>query len=84
MAGFTFSWHNFLAYKTLIIQAVLVKGYLACNSVYVWIAQTPEVVAGFFTAPEPVFALIQQCEQGSDVKSLLQGPVCHSGLKRLN
>jgi glutamate-1-semialdehyde 2,1-aminomutase len=31
-----------------------------------------------------VFALIRECEDGRDVMSLLQGPVCHAGFKRLN
>jgi glutamate-1-semialdehyde 2,1-aminomutase len=28
--------------------------------------------------------LIQECEEGRDVMSLLNGPVCHGGFKRLN
>jgi len=31
-----------------------------------------------------VFALIRECEEGRDVTQLLDGPVCHSGFKRLN
>ena len=84
LTGFTFQSPNALAYKTLITQEMLVKGYLAGNSVYVCTEHTPEVVNGFFEALDPVFGLIKECEEGRDVMSLLKGPVCHGGFKRLN
>ena len=84
LTGFTFQSPNALAYKTLITQEMLAKGYLAGNSVYVCTEHTPEVVNGFFEALDPVFGLIKECEEGRDVMSLLKGPVCHGGFKRLN
>lgn len=84
LTGFTFQGNNALAYKTLISQEMLAKGYLAGNSVYVCTEHTPEVVAGFFAALDPIFASIKECEEGRDVMSLLKGPVCHGGFKRLN
>ncbi|NML86968.1 aminotransferase class III-fold pyridoxal phosphate-dependent enzyme [Polaromonas sp.] len=84
LTGFTFQSPNALAYKTLITQEMLAKGYLAGNSVYVCTEHTPEVVKGFFEALDPVFGLIKECEEGRDVMSLLKGPVCHGGFKRLN
>ena len=84
LTGFTFQGPNALAYKTLITQEMLAKGYLAGNSVYVCTEHTPEVVAGFFAVLEPIFRLIKECEEGRDVMSLLKGPVCHGGFKRLN
>lgn len=84
LTGFTFQSPNALGYKTLITQEMLAKGYLAGNSVYVCTEHTPEVVDGFFEALDPVFGLIKECEDGRDVLSLLKGPVCHAGFKRLN
>ena len=84
LTGFTFQGENALAYKTLITQEMLAKGYLAGTSVYVCIDHTLEIVAGYFDALDPIFALIKQCEEGRDVMSLLKGPICHSGFKRLN
>ena len=84
LTGFTFQSPNALAYKTLITQEMLGKGYLAGNSVYVCTEHTPEVVSGFFEALNPVFGLIRECEGGRDVMSLLKGPICHGGFKRLN
>ena len=63
---------------------MLAKGYLAAVNVYVCTEHTPQVVADYFAALDPVFALIKECEEGRDVMSLLHGPVCHSGFKRLN
>ena len=84
LTGFTIQSENSLAYKTLITQEMLAKGYLAGNSVYVCIDHTNEIVQGYFDALEPIFAIIKQCEEGRDVMNLLRGPICHSGFKRLN
>lgn len=84
LTGFTIQSPNALAYKTLITQEMLAKGYLAGNSVYVCTEHTPEVVLEFFDALDPIFSLIKECEEGRDIMSLLKGPVCHGGFKRLN
>jgi glutamate-1-semialdehyde 2,1-aminomutase len=84
LTGFTFQSPDALAYKTLVTQEMLAKGYLAGNSVYVCTEHTPELVDGFFQALDPVFGLVKECEEGRDVMSLLKGPVCHGGFKRLN
>ena len=84
LTGYSFQGTNALAYKTLVTQEMLSKGYLAGNSVYVCTQHTPDVVDGYFQVLDPVFALIKECEQGRDVTSLLKGPVCHAGFKRLN
>lgn len=84
LAGFTFVSPHSLAYKTLLTQEMLGKGYLASNTIYTCIDHTPDVVAEFMEALDSVFELIQECEQGRDVMSLLKGPICHNGFKRLN
>lgn len=84
LTGYTFKSDNALAYKTLITQEMLAKGYLAGNSVYVSTEHTPEVVDGYFDALDPIYSLIKECEEGRSVTNLLKGPVCHGGFKRLN
>jgi glutamate-1-semialdehyde 2,1-aminomutase len=84
LTGFTFQSSKALAYKTLITQEMLAKGYLAGNSVYVCIDHTLEVVADYFARLDPIFSLVKECEDGRDVMSLLKGPVSHGGFKRLN
>jgi len=81
---FGFASPNMLAYKTLITQEMMHRGYLAATSVYVCVEHTSEIIRGYFEALNEVFALIAECENGRDVATLLNGPVCHSGFKRLN
>ena len=72
-----------LAYKTLITQEMLAKGYLATTLMFICTDHSPEVLDGYFEALDPVFALIRQCEDGKDVMDLLNGPICHGGFRRL-
>ena len=75
---------NWLKYKTLITQEMLKKNYLASNSVYVCTEHTSAVIDEYFEFIEPVFGKISECESGRNIDGLLDGPVCHSGFKRLN
>lgn len=84
ITSFGFDSPNALAYKTLITQEMLARGYLASNLIFTCTEHTPEIIDGYFTALDPVFGLIQECEGGRDVHALLKGPVCHAGFKRLN
>lgn len=84
LAGFSFKSSNGLAYKTLVSQELLSKGYLAGTSTYICTEHTEEIVAGYLEALDPVFGLISQCEQGRNVQEFLKTPVCHSGFRRLN
>lgn len=84
LTGFTIKSPKALEYKTLITQEMLAKGYLATTGVYVCIDHTADVIDGYFTALEPIFRLIKECEDGRDVMSMINGPVCHGGFKRLN
>lgn len=84
LTSFEFTGADALAYRTLITQEMLQKGYLAGTSVYVCTEHTPEIVAKFFEDLDPVFGLIKECEQGRDITQLLKGPICHAGFKRLN
>lgn len=84
LISFTFPLNDVLKYKTLITQEMLKKGYLAANSVYVCTEHTPEIIGGYFEELDPIFGLIKECEKGKAIDELLEGPVCHSGFKRLN
>jgi len=84
LTGFTIRSPNAVAYKTLVTQELLAKGYLASNTVFVCLEHSGSVLHSYFEALVPVFSLIKECEEGRDVMSLLKGPVCHAGFKRLN
>ncbi|HEX4917639.1 MAG TPA: aminotransferase class III-fold pyridoxal phosphate-dependent enzyme [Limnobacter sp.] len=85
LTGYSFSSSKALEYKTLVSQEMLAKGFLAGNSVYVSVAHTDQIIDRYFDALDPIFKTIAACERGDlQVESLLKGPVCHAGFKRLN
>lgn len=84
LTGYSFESKDALAYKTYVTQEMLAKGFLASNCVYVCTAHTPAVVDAYFEALDGIFAVIKECEEGKDIRTLLKGPICHSGFKRLN
>jgi glutamate-1-semialdehyde 2,1-aminomutase len=84
MIAFGFAGANALKYKTLLTQEMLKRGFLATTAVYACTEHHPDIVDRYFAALDGVFALVRQCEDGRDIDTLLEGPVCHSGFKRLN
>jgi glutamate-1-semialdehyde 2,1-aminomutase len=84
MTSWSLPSKNMLAYKTLVTQEMLAKGYLASNSIYVCTEHSPQIVKGYLENLDPIFGLIRECEDGRDVNALLKSPVCHSGFRRLN
>ena len=62
---------------------MLKKGFLAGNSVYVCIDHTNQIIEEYFENLDPIFKMISECEDGKDIDSLLEGPVCHTGFARL-
>lgn len=84
LISFSVSSPNMLAYKTLVTQEMLKKGFLASTSVFVCTEHGPEVIEAYFDALDPIFGMIRCCEDGSPVADVLEGPVCDSGFRRLN
>jgi glutamate-1-semialdehyde 2,1-aminomutase len=84
LSSFSFPLPMGLAYKTLITQEMLKRGFLASTSVYVCTKHTDEVLDAYFVVLDEVFGLIRKCEDGLDIDTLLEGPIAHDGFKRLN
>ncbi len=80
----TFDSDEGLLFKTLISQEMLKRGYLASNSVYCCTQHTSGILKDYFEALEQVFILITNCKSKEDIISLLDGPICHTGFRRLN
>ncbi len=81
MSHFAFEYKEPLVYKTFFTQEMLKRGYLASTAFYTSYAHSREIIAEYLEAVDEVFCLIAELE---DVKSRLDGPVCHSGFGRLN
>ena len=60
------------------------NGYLAANSIYVCTHHTQEIIDEYLDKLDSIFGTIAECESGRSIDELLDGPVCHSGFKRLN
>jgi glutamate-1-semialdehyde 2,1-aminomutase len=84
LSNFTIPDTNWPAYKTLITQEMLKRGYLASNSVYVCTHHTPEIVDKYINNLDEVFEIIERCVEGIDPATFLNGPIAHSGFRRLN
>jgi glutamate-1-semialdehyde 2,1-aminomutase len=84
LATLGFTGPNALAYKTLLAQEMLAQGYLASVIVYAATVHTRGVVDRYLATLDPIFGRVRECEDGRDVATLLRGPLCQTGFKRLN
>jgi glutamate-1-semialdehyde 2,1-aminomutase len=85
MTTYGFNSENALAYKTLITQEMLKKGFLASTNFYASTAHTQEHLDSYFEALDEIYQTIYKCESEElNIDDLLDGPICHSGFKRLN
>ena len=76
---------NPTAFKTLITQEMLRRGFLAPPAFYASLAHTPEILDQTFSALNEVMGLVARCLSGeATVEDLLEGPICHTGFNRLN
>lgn len=85
ISTYSFDTENNLKYKTLITQEMLKKGFLASTNFYACTEHKQNYIDSYFTALDEVYNLISKCEFNDlKIDDLLDGPVCHSGFKRLN
>ena len=81
---FTIKSQNFLKYKTLITQEMLKNNILASNIIFLSTAHQHEQIEFYANTLDRIFSVISECEHNClEIDSLLEGPVCHSGFKRL-
>jgi glutamate-1-semialdehyde aminotransferase len=85
LSTYSFTSENGLAYKTLIAQEMLKKNILASTNFYASIAHEDNYIQKYFSELDKVYAIIKKCEnQELNINDLLEGPISHSGFKRLN
>ncbi|MBT3196546.1 MAG: aminotransferase class III-fold pyridoxal phosphate-dependent enzyme, partial [Gammaproteobacteria bacterium] len=82
--SYAFNSTDNLKYKTLVTQEMLKKGFLSTPLLFSSTAHDQEVIERYIEGLDGCFAQVKGCEAGEDVDQLLEGPVCHSGFKRLN
>lgn len=85
LSTYTFNSKDALSYKTLISQEMLKKGILASTNFYASTAHTNDEFEIYFNVLDEIFKKISKCEVGEiQIEDLIEGPICHSGFKRLN
>ncbi len=85
LSTYAFEHADALKFKTLVTQEMLKKGYLASTNFYASTAHNEGNIDQYIQHLRDVFAKIKRCENGElKIDDLLDGPVCHSGFKRLN
>ena len=86
ISSFSFNTNqNNLIYKTYLTQEMLKRGFLASNLIYVCTCHNDEVISQYFENLSYIFRVISECENADrSAVELLDGPICHSGFKRLN
>ena len=83
--SYTIKSNEWMKYKTLITQEFLKMKILGGNTTYVSTAHTDQILKKYELNLNKIFNLIKKIEN-SEIKldNCLQGPICHSGFKRLN
>lgn len=80
---FSFNYSNDLEIKTLFIQEMLKKGFLTTTAFYPSLAHKKKHLDEYEIALNEVFNMIKNAINKGLVSSKLEGPICHSGFKRL-
>ncbi len=84
IAHFEFEYKNSLEIKTLFTQLMLERGFLANNSFYASFAHKKMEVEKYAKSVDEVFQILSGAITSRKTEELLNGPVCHTGFKRLN
>jgi glutamate-1-semialdehyde 2,1-aminomutase len=85
MSSYSFNSRNSMEYKTLITQEMLKKGFLASTIFYACTEHTDEHLSNYFDELDKIYKTISECEsERLNINTLLEGPVCHAGFRRLN
>jgi glutamate-1-semialdehyde 2,1-aminomutase len=72
------------AIKTLFVQEMLDRGFLATNMYFATCAHTDAHIQKYLKAVDEVFAVIAQAIETNTVRKKLRGPEAHVGFERLN
>lgn len=84
-SNFTFNYGDkHQALKTLFIQEMLQRGFLASNMVFASCAHTEVILKKYEKAVDEVFEILKEAIETNTVEKRLKGPVAHTGFARLN
>ena len=81
---FTFDYPNSMAVKTLYIQKMLERNILAKNVLYLSYAHKQKDIDFYLSNIREVFTLLKKLIDTNEIEKSLNGPIAHTGFKRLN
>lgn len=85
LSTYSFNSESAIEHKTFVAQEMLKKGFLASTNFYACTEHKDKNIDDYFNALDGVYKTISDCEKGNkNILDLLEGPICHSGFKRLN
>lgn len=85
IATFSFDSEEHNLYKTYLTQEMLKKGFLATTAFYSCTRHDEEILISYKDNLQIIFKNINKHIKGElDLNKFLEGPLCHSGMKRLN
>ncbi len=82
-AHFAFDHPEANALKTLYVQEMLKRGFLASTVIYPTLAHTDAHVAAYEAAVNEVFGVMASALEKDGVTAALEGPEAHTGFRRL-
>ena len=84
LVGFTIKDDHENYFKTYITQEMLKNNFIFGNCIYLCIFHSKKLINKFFKVLEKIFSVLIGLKNLDELKSLLNGPPCHSTFKRLN
>lgn len=85
ISSFTFQYDkDSQALKTLFVQEMLDRGFLATNMFFASCAHTDAHIKKYLHAVDEVFAVLSKAIKTKAIYKKLRGPIAHSGFERLN
>jgi glutamate-1-semialdehyde 2,1-aminomutase len=83
LSHFTFPGESKQAAKTFFIQLMLKQGFLASTAFYATYAHRDEHLEKYFAAAREAFSRVAQSLESNTIMEQLNGPVAHTGFRRL-
>jgi len=83
LSHFAFEHKEPLICKTLFVQLMLERGFLATTAFYASWAHSDKDIQAYLSAVYETFAKISKMVKEGNPGKYLKGPVCHNGFKRL-
>ncbi len=84
ISSFGFAHQDAQALKTLFVQEMLDRGFLASNLYFASMAHKTSHITKYLRAVDEVFAILKKAIDSKTIYKRLKGPVAHTGFARLN